>query len=165
MSIYEAVDSLTKGGKKSKWISVLIDNLNALRVILREIVVLLGRMDEENDPQVFYHQVRPYMTGWENAVQLPSEGLFYHGILIVYSLNVIFIKGVIKNDDGIFRYDDNSEDGTFLNYAGGSAGQSPLMHVLDIALGIRHYPTGTNNNSGNSCISTLVYIFSLNRKT
>ena len=104
--------------------SVMLEALKALSKELLIIKLILERMPDKdpegnflNDPQVFYQQVRPYMAGWENALNGLPNGLVYQGV-----------KGETGED-------------LQLKFAGASAGQSPILHCLDIVLGIKHHPT------------------------
>jgi indoleamine 2,3-dioxygenase len=65
------------------------------------------------------------MAGSENSTLLP-EGIFY--------------KGVSSSHD-LKHSGKTLEEGSFFKYAGASAGQSPIMHCLDVILGIHHGPT------------------------
>lgn len=48
--------------------------LNALAGIITEMFAILQRMPEKCDPYIFYHRVRPYVTGW------PAPGVIYSGV-------------------------------------------------------------------------------------
>ncbi|KAF9428997.1 hypothetical protein BGZ94_000178 [Podila epigama] len=93
----------------------LIQELEDIRGIIEELVSVLRRMFERCDPYVFYWKVRPYLAGWENMAEagLPN-GVRYEGV----------------------------DNGEYKKLAGGSAAQSSLIHALDIAFGVEHYPTG-----------------------
>ncbi|KAF9585890.1 hypothetical protein BGW38_000203 [Lunasporangiospora selenospora] len=93
----------------------VVRELEAIRGIIEELVGVLRRMFEKCDPYVFYWKVRPYLAGWENMAEagLPN-GVRYEGV----------------------------DNGEYKKLAGGSAAQSSLIHALDIAFGIEHYPTG-----------------------
>ncbi|KAJ1943339.1 tryptophan 2,3- dioxygenase [Linderina macrospora] len=80
---------------------------------LQESIALLERMYERCDPHVFYWNFRKYMGGWNDADEFP------HGL----------------------KYEDGG-NGQFFKFSGGSAAQTPLIQAFDIALGIKHYPTG-----------------------
>jgi indoleamine 2,3-dioxygenase len=81
------------------------------------------------------------MAGWENAKDLP-QGLGYE------------TPGL-----GI--------DGThisFFKYAGASAAQSPILHCLDTALGVQHYPTLTRGSSkGENLENRTTYIYEMRK--
>ncbi|KAF9981155.1 hypothetical protein BGZ75_007589 [Mortierella antarctica] len=95
--------------------AALIQELEAIRGIIEELVSLLRRMFEKCDPYVFYWKVRPYLAGWENmAVAGLPNGVRYEGV----------------------------DNGEYKKLAGGSAAQSSLIHALDIAFGVEHHPTG-----------------------
>ncbi|KAJ2725269.1 tryptophan 2,3- dioxygenase [Coemansia sp. Benny D115] len=96
---------------------------------LRDLNSLLERMYERCDPYVFYWKIREYLAGWENMAEagLPY-GVLYEGV----------------DDTDTFSLDNwQSLLRRFRKYAGGSAAQTPLLQAFDIALGIKHYPTGT----------------------
>ncbi|GJJ76687.1 indoleamine 2,3-dioxygenase [Entomortierella parvispora] len=93
--------------------------LEGIRGIIEELVAVLRRMFEKCDPYVFYWKVRPYLAGWENMAEagLPN-GVRYEGV----------------------------DNGEYKKLAGGSAAQSSLIHALDIAFGVEHFPTGHRPN-------------------
>ena len=79
---------------------------------------MLPRMYERCDPHFFYNRIRPFLTGTKASATLPR---------------------------GVF-YEDGEGGGTYHQLGGSSAVQSSLLHFIDIALGIDHYPTGTGPN-------------------
>ncbi|KAF9896450.1 hypothetical protein BX616_007426, partial [Lobosporangium transversale] len=107
-------------------ISGLTEELTAIRGIIESLVAVLRRMFERCDPYVFYWKVRPYLAGWENMAEagLPN-GVRYEGV----------------------------DDGNYKKLAGGSAAQSSLIHALDIAFGVEHYPTGFRPNKATGTIT------------
>jgi indoleamine 2,3-dioxygenase len=64
------------------------------------------------------------MNGWEKSDDLPN-GVLYEGVLSAKN----GVPNGLKTDIGVYG-----------KYAGGSAGQSSLIHVLDAALDIVHAP-------------------------
>ncbi|CAG8832546.1 25001_t:CDS:2, partial [Racocetra persica] len=104
----------------------LIIALRDINSTIIDINATLQRMHEKCDPYVFYHMIRPYLSGWENEDRLP-KGLIYEGV-----------DGNDENGDPIYR-----------KYVGASAGQSALIQTLDIALNIEHYPTGVKSQQTN----------------
>jgi len=120
-----------------------VDNLCQLATILNNLNDTLARMYERCDPRIFYHRVRPYLAGWNNMAEagLP-EGVIYQGC----------------------------EDEQPRTYAGGSAAQSPLIHALDIALGVKHRPFGVVNkkaaqsSKNNFILSMRDYMYGPHRK-
>ncbi|KAG0054337.1 hypothetical protein BGZ83_011443 [Gryganskiella cystojenkinii] len=101
----------------------LTRELEGIRGIIEDLVAVLRRMFEKCDPYVFYWKVRPYLAGWENMAEagLPN-GVRYEGV----------------------------DNGEFKKLAGGSAAQSSLIHTLDIAFGVEHFPTGHRPNKPTS---------------
>ncbi|KAJ2743865.1 tryptophan 2,3- dioxygenase [Coemansia sp. BCRC 34301] len=102
--------------------------LNAIAQSLNEANRILERMYERCDPYVFYWKIREFLAGWENMAEagLPY-GVLYEGV----------------DDTDTFSLDNwQSLIRRFRKYAGGSAAQTPLLQAFDIALGIKHYPTG-----------------------
>lgn len=93
--------------------------LENLKKVLLKINSCLSRMSENCNPDVFYWKIRPYLSGWLNMKDqgLPN-GLYYEGTSHLWE------------DRNCWR-----------QFAGGSAGQTPLIQALDIALGVEHYPT------------------------
>ena len=90
--------------------------LVALANCLQELGILLERMYQKCDPQVFYHEIRPMLAGSKNmAVAGLPRGVFY--------------------DTGHGR-------GEWRQYSGGSNAQSSLIQYFDIVLGVEHHATG-----------------------
>ncbi|KAF9970189.1 hypothetical protein BGZ73_007193 [Actinomortierella ambigua] len=109
--------------------AALTAELEEIRVIIADLVAILRRMFEKCDPYVFYWKVRPYLAGWENMAEagLPN-GVRYEGV----------------------------DNGEYKKLAGGSAAQSSLIHALDIAFGVEHYPTGFRPKSTPAQAATAV---------
>lgn len=95
---------------------------------IQDLTRTLKRMYEKNDPQVFFHQLRPFLAGSKN---MASAGL----------------------PRGVF-YDLGDGAGEWHQYSGGSNAQSPLIQTFDIFLGVSHSATGDSsiNRSGTSYI-------------
>lgn len=87
-----------------------------------------------NEPRIFYTKVRPYMAGWENSVHLP-QGLLYESNL----------------------------ESVRMKFAGASAGQSPIIHCLDVALGVVHYPTSKRSKSPERFENKNTYIYEMRK--
>ncbi|KAJ3161210.1 hypothetical protein HK101_000844 [Irineochytrium annulatum] len=100
-----------------------------------EINKVFLRMYEKNDPHTFFNRVRVYLNGWDKSEAMP-DGVFYEGVSPDEE-GVPNGKVVYERDPktGLERV-----KGTYGKYAGGSAGQSVLLHVLDAALGVVHRP-------------------------
>lgn len=90
--------------------------LVALANCLQELGILLERMYERCDPQVFYHEIRPMLAGSKN--------------MMVAGLP----RGVL--------YDEGDGKGEWRQYSGGSNAQSSLIQFFDIVLGVEHHATG-----------------------
>ncbi|ORY39073.1 Indoleamine 2,3-dioxygenase [Rhizoclosmatium globosum] len=108
----------------SRHCTQLKEALTSIAEVTEKLKGILVRMYEKTDAHVFFNRVRPYMNGWENSEDLPN-GVLYEGVLA--SKNGV--PNGIKTDLGVYG-----------KYAGGSAGQSTLIHVLDAALDIVHAP-------------------------
>ncbi|KAJ2455498.1 tryptophan 2,3- dioxygenase [Coemansia sp. RSA 2336] len=103
-------------------------SLHQIAYSLGEANGILERMYERCDPYVFYWKIREFLAGWENMEEagLPY-GVLYEGV----------------DDTDTFSLDNwQSLLRRFRKYAGGSAAQTPLLQAFDIALGIKHFPTG-----------------------
>ncbi|KAJ2345132.1 tryptophan 2,3- dioxygenase, partial [Coemansia sp. RSA 2618] len=102
--------------------------LHQIAHALGEANGILERMYERCDPYVFYWKIREYLAGWENMAEagLP-HGVLYEGVDDTDTFS-------LDNWQSLFR--------RFRKYAGGSAAQTPLLQAFDIALGIKHFPTG-----------------------
>jgi indoleamine 2,3-dioxygenase len=83
---------------------------------LDDLSVLLARMYENCDPQVFYHRIRPMLAGGKN---MADAGL----------------------PNGV-KFDTGSGDDEYVQFSGGSNAQSSIIQFFDIVLGIDHRPTG-----------------------
>ncbi|KAI8921276.1 Indoleamine 2,3-dioxygenase [Powellomyces hirtus] len=135
-------------------------SLDTIAEAIEGITKVMMRMYERNDPHIFYHRVRPYLAGWEHSSELP-HGLFYEGVLAATTYSnkspaerspIHGVKGVFSNAFSTYNTVPSVEDipksgeainGTYRKYAGASAGQSSMIHCLDVALGIEHNPTKT----------------------
>lgn len=96
--------------------NLITECLCAIAERLTDLTNLLQRVNESCDPTVFYHRIRPYLAGSKN---MGDAGL-PHGVI----------------------YDVGSGAEEYKQYSGGSNAQSSLIQFFDIALGIKHYPTG-----------------------
>jgi indoleamine 2,3-dioxygenase len=84
--------------------------------ILDEISTLLQRMEENCDPYIFYHRIRPFLAGSKN---MGDAGL---------------PRGLL--------YDEGGGKQNYRQYGGGSNAQSSLIQFFDVVFGIEHRPTG-----------------------
>ena len=96
--------------------ALIVAGLKKTTLNIRTVAALLERMYERCDPQIYYHDVRPLLSG--------SKGMASSGL-----------------PDGIF-FDEGDGRGQWRQYSGGSNGQSSLIQFLDIALGVNHYASG-----------------------
>ncbi|KEF52653.1 indoleamine 2,3-dioxygenase [Exophiala aquamarina CBS 119918] len=87
---------------------------------ITELGVLLNRMREHCDPQIFYHVIRPLLAG--------SKGMASAGL-----------------PRGVF-YDEGNGKGQWREYSGGSNAQSSLIQLFDIVLGVDHHATGGSSS-------------------
>ncbi|KAJ3108253.1 hypothetical protein HDU97_001787 [Phlyctochytrium planicorne] len=120
-AIISCLEAIDKGDHKS-----LLENLRIIESTIAICAAVLIRMYEKNDPHVFFHRTRPYMNGWVKSDDLP-RGVLYEGVTK---------KGNLPNGETCIE--NGKVVGTFGKYAGASAGQSTLIHVLDVALGVQH---------------------------
>ncbi|KIW31361.1 uncharacterized protein PV07_03017 [Cladophialophora immunda] len=100
--------------------NLILACLGTLTEGIREIENILKRMHEHCDPQVFYHNIRPFCAG--------SKGMAAAGL-----------------PNGVF-YDEGEGRGQWRQYSGGSNAQSSLIQLLDIFLAVQHHETGESNN-------------------
>ncbi|QSL64346.1 hypothetical protein MERGE_001646 [Pneumocystis wakefieldiae] len=109
------------------WVQVS-ENLEIRPVISYAAVCLWNwRRPFPNEPMDLSNLIRPYLSGWKNMADIGLP------------------KGVI--------YEGCSED--YRQYSGGSNGQSPLIQLLDIALGINHRPTEMISYKANACSASV----------
>ncbi|KAL1915628.1 uncharacterized protein VTP21DRAFT_6387 [Calcarisporiella thermophila] len=127
----------------------VINCLQEIREALVRMTETILRMYERCDPYFFYWKLRPYLAGWENMAEagLPY-GLIYEGITWKPHENGKEDGGE-NNPNGKQEEDEEAFLKRYRRYAGGSAAQSALIHALDIALGVEHYPTGERPNYPN----------------
>ena len=92
--------------------------LQAFAERMDSLGTLLGRMDENCDPHVFYHRIRPFLAGSKNM----AEAGLPRGVL----------------------FEDGSGTEPYQQYGGGSNAQSSLIQFFDIVLGVTHRPTGSS---------------------
>ncbi|KND87576.1 Indoleamine 2,3-dioxygenase [Tolypocladium ophioglossoides CBS 100239] len=95
--------------------------LRAFAERLTDLTLILQRMHESCDPVIFYHRIRPFLAG---SKDMAEAGL----------------------PDGVI-YEDGSGTETHRQYSGGSNAQSSLIQFFDLALGIRHRPTGETRDA------------------
>lgn len=95
---------------------LVTENLRYLRQSINDIGKLLERMDQRCNPQIFYHEIRPYLAG---SMNMESAGL-PHGVF----------------------YDEGNGKGSWRKYRGGSNGQSSLLQFFDAVLGVKHERCG-----------------------
>ncbi|KAG8931656.1 hypothetical protein FRC01_000991 [Tulasnella sp. 417] len=103
----------------------IVDYLRRLSTVIDDMAVLLMAVRDECDPHEFYTQIRPWFNGWSPGAR---EWLF---------------EGV-----------DEEDQAKFARLSGPSAGQSSLIHALDIFLGVDHTKPGTAHPSSPSSSST-----------
>lgn len=116
-------------GVRNESVSDVTYNLRALAIHIDDMAVALTKMHEKCDPTIFYQKIRPYLAGWKNMADagLPN-GLRYEGC-------------------------EDSREGEYRAYSGGSNAQSALIHMLDVALGIEHHQTVDGTESTVSALS------------
>ncbi|KAG8905913.1 hypothetical protein FRB99_007993 [Tulasnella sp. 403] len=93
----------------------IVDYLHRLAAVIDDLSAILMAVREECDPLVFYHDIRPWFRGWE-----PGKREW-------------FFEGVSQEDQE-----------KWARVTGPSAGQSSLIHALDIFLGVDHTRRGPN---------------------
>ncbi|KAK6077608.1 indoleamine -dioxygenase pyrrole -dioxygenase [Seiridium cupressi] len=106
---------------------VISDALEKLIICIGKVGALLERMYEKCNEDVFYHQIRPYLAGSKNmeAAGLP-RGVFY-----------------TTGDLG---------EGNWMQLRGGSNGQSSIIQIFDIVLGIQYrHEVPSNPLSSEAC--------------
>ncbi|XMA14558.1 hypothetical protein WAI453_007349 [Rhynchosporium graminicola] len=94
---------------------VVASALETFALNIREIAIILDRMDEHCSPKVFYDEIRPFLAGSKNMV----------------------LAGL---PNGVF-YDEGEGRGEWRQYSGGSNAQSSLIQFFDIVLGVEHHLT------------------------
>ncbi|CAG8713120.1 3805_t:CDS:2, partial [Acaulospora colombiana] len=87
--------------------------LKKLAGVINRLTAILDAVRDECDPRVFYHEVRPWFRGEDSGKR----------------------RWIFLNEDG-----DEVDFGDHRELSGPSAGQSSLIHALDIFLGVDHTP-------------------------
>ncbi|ETI22009.1 hypothetical protein G647_06079 [Cladophialophora carrionii CBS 160.54] len=100
---------------------IVLSGLRSITSGVQEIGKLLQRMHERCDPQVFYHNVRPFCAG--------TKGMAAAGL-----------------PRGVF-YDEGKGQGQWRQYSGGSNAQSSLIQLFDIFLSVDHNTPGRQEHS------------------
>ncbi len=92
--------------------AVVTSALHGVAACIRDLGALLDRMHEGCDPLIFYRDIRPFLAGSKNmaAAGLPR---------------------------GVF-YDEGGGRGAWMQLRGGSNGQSALIQLFDVVLGVVH---------------------------
>ena len=85
----------------------LVASLSKVAASIKEMTNTLNRMYEECQPDVFYHAVRPFQSGYTDPGMFPNGGIVFEGV-----------------------------SDTPLQFAGASAAQSSTLPVFDILLGV-----------------------------
>ncbi|KAJ3412937.1 hypothetical protein HDV05_008725 [Chytridiales sp. JEL 0842] len=131
-----AIRAIVDGLKKveAEDVEGLIQELEVICGCIDEINKILVRMYEKCDAHIFFNRVRPYVNGWENCDDLP-RGILYEGVFPSSPENDKELQTVIPNSTVV------PGKGTYGKYSGASAGQSSMIHLLDLALGVTHTPT------------------------
>lgn len=101
--------------------TAILAHLNTVASGIVAVGALLERMHEWCDPQIFYHNIRPLLSG--------SKGMEAAGLK----------RGVL--------YDEGNGKGQWLQYRGGSNAQSSLIQLFDIFLEVNHYATGDESQN------------------
>jgi len=117
-------------------IPIMLEAMNAVRAnqpeVLREclakfseaideVATLLNRMYDHCKPNVFYHEIRPFLAGSKNML---AAGL----------------------PNGVF-YGEGNGKGRWHQYSGGSNAQSTLIQLFDVVLGVEHSPTKSSRDA------------------
>lgn len=103
IAIITAQQSLAKNDKCD-----LLAHLATIKTSLKDMRVVLKQMFPGCNPEVFYHQHRPLLSGWEGNPSMP-DGLLYEGV-----------------------------SSSPQKFSGGSAAQSSAVQVIDAGLGVSH---------------------------
>ncbi|PVV05342.1 hypothetical protein BB560_000148 [Smittium megazygosporum] len=119
-------------------IPALISALNGINTTMKKLTKIILRMTQKCDPYVFYWKIRPYLAGWENMESVGlKDGVAYVGGDKKSFSNISYV--FVPRNNKLYR-----------KYAGGSAAQSSLIQLIDIALGVKHYVTEEDFAQGKS---------------
>ncbi|KAG8736533.1 hypothetical protein FRC12_017565 [Ceratobasidium sp. 428] len=103
----------------------IADSLSRMTASIDRCTVELQKMRDGCDPNVFYNQIRPFLSGFGSNPNLP-KGVFY------------------RSESG--GTPENSK-GEWLKLSGATAGQSSLFQAFDILLDVEHLATGETNRA------------------
>ena len=95
-----------KNPENEKSVENFKSSLEKISKSLEGISDAMSRMKDHCKPDVFYHKIRPYLSGWKGNPALP-KGLFFEGVESNLKRN-----GVV---------------GKWVHHPGGSAGQSCIL--------------------------------------
>ncbi|KAJ1498849.1 hypothetical protein HMI56_004740 [Coelomomyces lativittatus] len=104
---------------------LLYDSLKVMETSLSKMVSLLPKMTQKCNPALFFTTLRPFLAGWSHVP--PSTSYPEGGVVFEH---VHAMPTAWKAQPTL--------EGCLLHCAGGSAGQTPTIQVLDAFLGIRH---------------------------
>jgi indoleamine 2,3-dioxygenase len=107
--------------------------LSALARVIRDMKTLLEGLKTRCDPDRYYNDVRPWLCGQDADVggrKWVFEGLFEDGVCPPSSEKADYAEGV--GDAADIAIAEPTE------LSGPSAGQSSVIHVLDVFLGVNH---------------------------
>ena len=51
---------------------VALSELRSVHSTMKQLVKLMNRMEEQCNPWVFYHRIRPFLSGWLGNPRLPA---------------------------------------------------------------------------------------------
>ena len=71
----------------------LIEDLQTVEHVVSDLTKILLRTKEKCDPYIFYHRIRPFLSGW------PSPGIIYGGV----STNPINFSGASAAQSSLFQ--------------------------------------------------------------
>jgi indoleamine 2,3-dioxygenase len=110
----------------------IIEHLNTISVVLSELKSLLLSVKNLCDPDIYYNEVRPWFRGEDSFDAHIQRKWTFEGV---------------EDDTGL-------RTPTSTELSGPSAGQSSMIHVLDIFLGVDHQATSPGRPSFMSRMQT-----------
>jgi indoleamine 2,3-dioxygenase len=114
-----------------------------IAAVISNMTQSLAQMKEGCDPYIFFHRVRPFLSGWKSNPAVPN-GVRYIGVREKWDNRQTNCDSSKLGNSGECPIDQFP----FQEFSGGSAAQSSLLPLFDMALGVDHsaHDAGPSSN-------------------